>query len=109
MSTNHRGDLALDYPNGKAIVCDHRHATKDGWVSGFELQPVMVSTNLALKATGKAITINEYHEELRHPSMAMTQRTAKARGVNLKGTAQTCNHCVMSKARQKNVSKSQVS
>ena len=100
--------MVLNYPNEKRIVCDRRYATKDGWVSGFELQPVVETANIALTATGKSISVNDYHEELGHPSMATTRKTAKSRGVNLKGTAQICKECVKSKAKQKNVPKSQV-
>ena len=49
--------------------------------------------------------VHQYHEEIGHPNMAVTQETAKARGVKLEGQDQPCSSCAVSKAQKKKISK----
>ena len=48
LSTNSDGSLLLTYPGGDTIVCDRRLKTKDGWVSGFRMVPIVRDNDIAL-------------------------------------------------------------
>ena len=108
LSTNSDGSLLLTYPGGDTIVCDRRLKTKDGWVSGVRMVPIVKDNNIALLAVGKAINVNQYHEELGHPSMATTRATAKAKDVRVKDAPKVCEDCLFGKARKKSVPKEKV-
>ena len=85
LSTNREGNLQVTYPNGSKIVCDRLLTTKDGWVSGFRMVPIIEQSNIALLAINKTVDINEYHKQLGNPNIAVTRSTAKARNVLLTG------------------------
>ena len=108
LSTNREGNLQVTYPDGSRIVCDRRLKTKDGWVSGFKMVPIVEQSNIALLAINTTVDINEYHKQLGHPNIAVTRSTAKARNVQLTGTPKTCVICLKAKAKKKSVPKSKV-
>jgi hypothetical protein len=54
-------------------VCDRRLKTKDGWVSGFKMVPIIEQSNIALLAINKTVDINEYHKQLGHPNISVTR------------------------------------
>ena len=59
---NREGNLQVTYPDGSKIVCDRRLKTKDGWVSGFKMVPIIEQSNIALLAINTTVDINEYHK-----------------------------------------------
>ena len=75
LSTNREGNLQVTYPDVSKIVCDRQLKTKDGWVSGFRMVPIIEQSNIALLAINKTVDINEYHKQLGHPNIAVTQST----------------------------------
>ena len=117
-------NLVLSYLDGSKIVFDRRVKTKDGWVSGVNIGVLLDSpmlnglsggassqkgvSLLARGETSDAVTVNEYHEQLGHPSMDSTKLTATARGVTLKGPTYPCKDCAIGKGKQKGVPKEPV-
>jgi hypothetical protein len=128
LSNDTDNNLILTYPDGAEVVCDRRVKTKDGWVSGVNVGvlldgPIVDGSSgdassqkgVSLLASGEApdgkaisLTVNEYHEQLGHPSMDTTKQTAKARGINLIGPTYPCKDCAIGKGKQKRVSKESV-
>ena len=108
LSINREGDLQVTYPDGSRIVCDRRLKTKDGWVSGFKMVPIIEQSNIALLAINRTVGINEYHKQLGHPNISVTRSTAKARNIRLTGTPETCVTCLKAKAKKKSVPKNKV-
>lgn len=115
LSSDSSKNIILSYPDGSQIVCDRRMNVKGGgFVNGVEMVPVSDFSNLAHDKAWKdaheteLISVNDYHEQLGHPSMVITRSTAKARGVELKGTAELCRDCSIGKAKQKKVPKDTV-
>jgi hypothetical protein len=70
--------------------------------------PIIEQSNIALLAINTTVDINEYHKQLGHPNIAVTQSTAKAMNVQLTGTQETCVICLKAKAKKKSVPKSKV-
>eukprot|EP01083_Nonionella_stella_P273276 926952_1 len=106
LASDANNNIILLYDDGTKIVFDRRIKTRDGWVGGVHISPVVDETvNVATVATK---TVVQYHRELGHPSEMTTRSTAKARGEKLGGTFTQCKECVLSKAKQKKVSKDSV-
>eukprot|EP01083_Nonionella_stella_P004795 13981_1 len=106
LASDANNNIILLYDDGTKIVFDRRIKTHDGWVGGVHISPVVDETvNVATVATK---TVVQYHRELGHPSEMTTRSTAKARGEKLGGTFTQCKECVLSKAKQKKVSKDSV-
>ena len=85
--------------------------TRDGWVGGVDLVPIINDVALSSKDTGSGDglkDVNELHHELGHVSKVVTQKTAKALKIPLKSPFSPCNDCLLGKAKQKKVSKSLV-
>jgi hypothetical protein len=89
-------NITLNYPDGSKITFDRRIKTRDGWVGGVDVVPIindvaklsqdeMKGKPIKSSAKEKAININDYHCALGHPSEATTRATAKAFGVRLVG------------------------
>ena len=68
-------NIFLFYPDDTQIVFDRRISTRNGWVPCFKF---IVLREKALLARGELgyKSLNDYHEELGHPNMAMTRMTA---------------------------------
>lgn len=86
--------LLLEYPNGAKIDFNCQMITKDGFINGVEVisaskeSHIMTSEETkksddAEKSLGK--DIQDFHEELGHPSPKITKATAKAWNIKLKG------------------------
>ncbi len=117
--SNGQNDIILTYPNGNKIIFDHRTKTSSGWVTGIKVMSnadkiaklekenseKAVVVNGAHAGKEPKMSINKYHEELGHPNFILTLATAKARNINLEGPPQPCSACVLSKAKQKRISK----
>jgi hypothetical protein len=56
-------------------------------------------------ARGRKMNIERFHQVFGHPSIATTKQTAKYYGIQLIGTMEECENCILGKARQKNVGK----
>ena len=109
-------NITLNYPDGSKITFDRRIKTRDGWVGGVDVVPIIddvakLSCNetkakpVKSSVKEKAININEYHCALGHPCEATTRATAKAFGVRLVGQFKPCEDCALGKAKAKKISK----
>jgi hypothetical protein len=109
-------NITLNYPYGSKITFNRRIKTRDGWVGGVDVVPIINNVAklsqdetkgkpIKSSAKEKAININDYHCALSHPSEATTRATAKAFGVRLVGQMKPCEDCALSKAKAKKISK----
>ena len=108
LSSTDNNEIQLVYPDGDTVTFDRRIKTKDGWVSGVDIKPIIdkpAKQEQALVASQVTRDINEYHRQLGHPNERITRTTAKAFGIKLTGKFQKCEDCAIAKARQKNVKK----
>jgi len=112
-------NITLNYPDGSKITFDRRIKTRDGWVGGVDVVPIIddvaklsrdetKAKPVKSSVKEKAININEYHCALGHPCEATTRATAKAFGVRLVGQFKPCEDCALGKAKAKKISKVQV-
>ena len=69
--------------------------------------PHLIEDDEAEESAPPKTSINEYHEEIGHPSFATTRATAKANNVELAGQTKPCDTCAISKAQQKKISKTE--
>ena len=77
---------------------------RDGWVGGFNL--VLLAHRDAMPAQETAlISVMDFHEQLRHPNIAITKSTAKAGNVKVSRTVTVCEQCVLGKAKKTSVPK----
>jgi hypothetical protein len=84
------------------IVFDHVIQTELGQILGVEMIPRGESAHVTFKK-GTSVDINKIHAILGHINEEKVKRTAKYYGIDLIGTMEKCEHCVLAKARQKNV------
>ena len=116
LGSDDSNNITLDYPDGSKITFDQPIKTRDGWVSGVDVVPIIndvaklsqdetKAEAIKSSAKEKAININEYHCALGHPCEATTRATAKAFGVRLIGQMKPCKDCALSKAKAKKISK----
>ncbi len=52
--------------------------------------------------------LNLYHDEIGHPNFTVTHATAKAQNMKLEGPPVPCSVCVLIKAQQKHIPKSDI-
>ena len=69
-----------------------------------DLERVVEENHVAASITTK-IDINLYHNMIGHPSQEITRSTARRYNIDLKGELKPCEHCAISKAKQKAVPK----
>ena len=104
-------NIGLWYPDGRTVIFDRHLKTRDGYVQGVRLVPVVRGEqSLSAKEDGQTndtIPSDTYHQMLGHPSMAITRSTAHARNVTLSGdnNKTICVNCQMAKAWIKPISK----
>ena len=109
-------NIRLDYPDGSHIVFDRRIKTKDGWVAGVDIVPLVTEmaklsedkktkAAKAAKSKVKSIDVNELHQALTHPSERVTRTTGKALNMKVTGTFKPCEDCLIGKAKRANISK----
>jgi hypothetical protein len=104
LSSDTKNNILLHYPDGSTVSFDRRLKTKDGWVGGVE---IFSSTESGKAETTKAksINVNELHEQLSHPDEATTRLTGRALGLNVTGSFQQCEGCLIGKAKKTRISK----
>ena len=69
-----------------------------------DLERVVEEGHVATCIT-KVVDINLYHNMIGHPSQEITKQTARKYKIEVKGDLKTCEHCAISKAKQKAVPK----
>jgi hypothetical protein len=90
-----------------SLTFDKIMKTKNGFVPGIRLMPVLSDIGTAVVESGKgeSIDVNNLHKILGHCGDESTRLTGKAFGFNVTGKFDTCEACSVAKARQKNVNK----
>ena len=68
------------------------------------LERIVEESHVAASVTTK-IDINLYHNMIGHPSQEITRSTARRYNIDVKGELKPCEHCAISKAKQKAVPK----
>ena len=96
-------NIFLFYPDDTQIVFDRRISTRNVWVPCVKFIALREKALLTRGELGYKL-LNDYHEELGHPNMAVTRITANVLALE-RGDIRPCLNCVMAKARQKNVPK----
>ena len=89
---------------------DREIKTRGGYVAGAKIVPreeELNTTNMANPALtrGQKMSIKRFHDMFGHQSVETTKITAKYYGIDLTGTMDACESCILGKARQKNVGK----
>ena len=74
--------------------------TKDGWVGGVEIFS-SAESGKAETTKAKSINVNELHEQLSHPDDATTRLTGRTLGLNVTGSFQPCEGCLIGKAKRR--------
>ena len=69
--------------------------------------PHLIEDDKAEESAPPKTSINEYREEIVHPSFATMLATAKANDIELAGQTKPCDACAISKAQQKKISKTE--
>ena len=113
--TDKEGLFHVSWPNGDEIVFDRTIKTKHGWVPAIEMSFLTESDyevsykswDTALSVAG-TVNINDLHDSLGHPSMAMTRMTAEKYKIAVTGQAKACTACMMGKAKRKRLNKEPV-
>ena len=91
LSSTTNNDIQLVYRDGDTVTFDRRIKTRDGWVSGVDIVPILdgqAKEEKAFVAAKVTCDINEYHRQLGHPNEQVTRSTAKAFGIKLTGKFQ---------------------
>ena len=69
-------NMGLRYPDGRTVIFDRRLKTRDGYVQGLRLVPIVNGEHSLLAKdvgqTNDTIPSDTYHQMLGHPSMAIT-------------------------------------
>ena len=91
--------LVLSKNNFKLIF-----SKKDSNLLSCDLERVVEEGHVAACNT-KVVDINLYHNMIGHPSQEITKQTALKYNVAVKGDLEKCEHCAISKAKQKAVPK----
>ena len=98
-------NIFLFYPDDTQIIFDRRISTRNGWVPCFKFIALREKALLARGQLGYKL-LNDYHDELGHPNMAVTRMTTNANNLVLeRGDIRSCSNCAVAKARHKNVPK----
>ena len=95
LDSDDANNIILNYPDGSKITLDWRFKTRDGWVGGMDVVPIINDVaNLSQDETNdkpikssakeKAININKYNCALEHSSEATRRATAKVFDVRIK-------------------------
>jgi hypothetical protein len=75
--------------------------TKDGWVGGVEIFSSAESGKAETTTKAKSINVNELHEQLSHPDEAITRLTGRALGLNVTGSFQQFEGCLIGKRKRR--------
>jgi len=88
--------------NGLKIKFNEEIKTKNSFVCGVRLavKPAedCLLTTVAMANHHRTVDINKLHQELRHASKTLMQRTAKFYGWMLKNWFETCESCALAKS-----------
>ena len=98
-----KNNILLNYPDGSTVSFDRQLKTKDGWVGGVEIFS-SAESGKAETTKAKSINVNELHEQLSHPDEATTCLTGRALGLNVTGSFQQCEGCLVGKAKKTRIS-----
>jgi hypothetical protein len=90
---------------GSIVICfDINIPSGDGYFSATEILPLDDAANAVMEA-GQTMKMQAFHEVFGHSSEETMRVTAKAVNIKVTGNLKPCEHCLVSKSRQKNVPK----
>eukprot|EP00956_Cyclotella_meneghiniana_P039716 scaffold177807_cov69-Cyclotella_meneghiniana.AAC.1 len=104
LSSDNKNNILLNYPDGSTVSFNRRLKTKDGWVGGVDIISIAESGKAETTKT-KSINVNDLHEQLSHPDETTTRLTGRALGLNVTGSFQPCEGCLVGKAKKTRISK----
>ena len=90
------------------VTFDKRIKTREGWVSGVDIVPILgkkAKEERALVAANATRDVSEYQRQLGHPNQQVSRATAKAFGIKLTGKFQNVRIAQSQRHGRKNVKK----